>query len=198
MKLHVNGQHALQQGAAYSIRRENQNVHADTYGLNICMWILQLLPDAVILWFCNILLLVGVLLTVAGFFIHRLPFLYQYQLPFKVIGIALLTLGVYFRGGYAVEAEWRERVAQLEAQLKTAQEQSEKVNTVIQNRVVTKTQVIREKADTLVQFVDREIFKDREVVREVNNCPVPQEVIDVHNEAARMNRVIEQQRKGSK
>jgi hypothetical protein len=162
------------------------------------MWILQLLPDAVILWFCNILLLVGVVLTVAGFFIHRLPFLYQYQLPFKVIGIALLTLGVYFRGGYAVEHEWRQRVAELEAQLKVAQQQSAQVNTVIQDRVITKTQVIKEKADTLVQFVDREIFKDREVVREVNNCPVPQEAIDVHNEAARMNRVIEQQRKSTK
>jgi hypothetical protein len=162
------------------------------------MWILQLLPDAVILWFCNILLLVGIVLTVAGFFVHRLPFLYQYQLPFRVIGIALLTLGVYFRGGYAVEAEWRERVVQLEAQLKTAQEQGEKVNTVIQQRVVTKTQVIREKADTLVQFVDREVFRDRDVVREVNNCPVPQEAIDVHNEAARMNQAIEAARKAAK
>lgn len=162
------------------------------------MWILQLLPDAAILWFCNILLLVGFVLTVAGFFIHRLPFLYQYQLPFKVIGIALLVLGVYFRGGYAVESEWRQRVTELEAQLKVAQEESAKVNTVIQDRVVTKTRIIREKADTLIQYVERDVFKDREIVREVNNCPVPQEAIDVHNEAARMNQVIEQQRKGAK
>lgn len=162
------------------------------------MWILQLLPDAAILWFCNILLLVGLVLTVAGFFIHRLPFLYQYQLPFKVIGIALLVLGVYFRGGYAVESEWRQRVTELEAQLKVAQEESAKVNTVIQDRVVTKTRIIREKADTLIQYVERDVFKDREIVREVNNCPVPQEAIDVHNEAARMNQVIEQQRKGAK
>jgi predicted membrane metal-binding protein len=162
------------------------------------MWILQLLPSAVILWFCNILLLGGILLTVAGFFIHRLPFLYQYQLPFKVIGIALLVLGVYFRGGYAVESEWRQRVVELEAQLKVAEAESAKVNTVIQDRVVTKTRIIKEKADTLIQYVDRDVFKDREIVKEVNNCPVPQEAIDVHNEAARMNQVIEQQRKGTK
>ena len=155
------------------------------------MWILQLLPDAVILWFCNILLLVGVVLTAAGFFIHRLPFLYQYQLPFKVIGIALLTLGVYFRGGYAVEAEWRERVTELEAKLKTAQEESAKVNTVIQDRVVTKTQVIREKGETIIERV--------EVAVPVNAaCPVPQEAIDVHNEAAKMNQAIEAQRKARK
>lgn len=155
------------------------------------MWILQLLPDAVILWFCNILLLVGAVLTVAGFFIHRLPFLYQYQLPFRVIGIALLTLGVYFRGGYAVEAEWRERVVELEAKLKVAEAESAKVNTVIQDRVVTKTQVIREKGQTIIERV--------EVAVPVNAaCPVPQEAIDVHNEAARMNQAIEQQRKARK
>ncbi len=155
------------------------------------MWILQLLPDAVILWFCNILLLVGAVLTVAGFFIHRLPFLYQYQLPFRVIGIALLTLGVYFRGGYAVEAEWRERVVELEARLKVAEAESARVNTVIQDRVVTKTQVIREKGETIVERV--------EVAVPVNAaCPVPQEAIDVHNEAARMNQAIEEQRKARK
>jgi predicted membrane metal-binding protein len=157
--------------------------------LNIYMWILQLLPDALILWFCNILLLVGAVLTLAGFFVHRLPFLYQYQLPFRVIGIALLVLGVYFRGGYAVEAEWRERVADLEAQLKTAQEESAKVNTVIQERVVTKTRVVKEKADAIIERV--------EVIKEVD-CRVPQEAIDVHNEAARMNRAIEAQRKATK
>lgn len=159
--------------------------------LNICMWILQLLPDAAILWFCNILLLVGLVLTLAGFFIHRIPFLYQYQLPFRVVGIALLTLGVYFRGGYAVESEWRERVTELEAQLKVAQEESTKVNTVIQERVVTKTRVVKEKADTIIERV--------EVAVPVNAaCPVPQEAIDVHNEAARMNKVIEEQRKARK
>lgn len=162
------------------------------------MWILHFLPDTLIIWVCNTVLLLGIMLTVTGWFAHRIPWVYQYQLPFKILGIALLVLGVYFRGGYAVESEWRQRVVELEAKLKTAEVESAKVNTVIQDRVVTKTRVIKEKADTLVQYVDREIFKDREIVREVNNCPVPQEAIDVHNEAARMNQVIEQQRKGAK
>ena len=156
------------------------------------MWILQFLPDSLILLATTLLLVLGAVLTVAGWFAHRLPMIYHYQLPLKIIGGLLLVLGVYLRGGYAVEHEWRQRVAELEEQLKVAQQQSAQVNTVIQNRVITKTQVIKEKADTLVQFVDREVIK------EVNNCPVPQEAIDVHNEAARMNRVIEQQRKGTK
>jgi len=158
------------------------------------MWILHFLPDAAILWFCNILLLVGVVLTVAGFFAHRIPLVWQYQLPFKVLGIALLSAGVYFRGGYSVEMAWRERVAELETKIAQAQEASEKVNTVIQTKVVTKTKVIKEKADTIIEYVDR----DRVITKFSETCTIPQEAIDVHNEAARMNQAIEAQRKARK
>ena len=157
------------------------------------MLILHFLPDSLILWFCNIVLLLGAVLTVAGFFAHRIPVIWQYQLPFKVLGIALLSAGVYFRGGYSVEMAWRERVTELEAKLADARVESERVNTVVQTRVVTKTKVIKEKADTIVQY-DR----DREIVKFDTTCPIPQEAIDVHNEAAAMNKAIEAQRKARK
>ena len=158
------------------------------------MLILHFLPDSLILWFCNIVLLLGMILTLAGLFAHRIPVIWQYQLPFKVLGIALLSAGVYFRGGYSVEMAWRERVTQLETQLAQAREASEKVNTVVQTRIVTKTKIIKEKADTIVEYVDR----DREIIKFDTSCPIPREAIDVHNEAAQMNRVIEEQRKGRK
>jgi type VI protein secretion system component VasK len=153
------------------------------------MWILHFLPDSVILWFVNILLLAGILLTIAGWFAHRIPLIYQYQLPFKIVGVLLLVLGVYFRGGYAIETEWRERVTELEQKLKVAEAESVKVNEVIKEKIVTKTQVIREKGETIIQRV--EVLKDAA-------CPVPQEAIDVHNEAARMNQAIEAARKAAK
>lgn len=158
------------------------------------MWILHFLPDSVILWFTNAVLLLGIVLAIAGLFAHRIPVIWQYQLPFKIAGIVLLALGVYFRGGYAVEMAWRERVAELETKLAQAHEASEKVNTVVQTRIVTKTKIIKEKADTIVQYVDR----DREIIKFDTSCPIPREAIDVHNEAAQMNRVIEEQRKARK
>ena len=144
------------------------------------MWILHFLPDALILWFCNILLLTGIVLTIAGFFIHRIPFplLWQYQLPFKILGIALLVLGVYFRGGYAVEAEWRERVAEVEAKLRVAEQQSAKENTRIETRVVQKTEYITRRGQDIVQYVDREVTKYD------NTCAIPQPFIQAHNRAA--------------
>jgi hypothetical protein len=142
------------------------------------MWILYLLPDALILWFCNILLLAGVALTVAGFFAHRIPLVTQYQLPFKILGIALLTLGVYFRGGLAVEETWRERVAEVEAKLRVAEQQSAKENTRIETRVVKKTEYITRRGQDIVQYVDRV------VARYDNSCIIPQPFIQSHNRSA--------------
>ena len=142
------------------------------------MWILHFLPDTFILWFCNILLLVGVALTIAGFFAHRIPLVSQYQLPFKILGIALLTLGVYFRGGYAVEQQWRERVAEVEAKLKVAEEKSTKENARIETRVVQKTEYIKTRGADIIQYVDREVARYDET------CAIPPPFIRAHNRAA--------------
>lgn len=148
------------------------------------MWILHFLPDSLIIWFCNILLLAGIALTVAGFFAHRIPLVWQYQLPFKIVGVVLLALGVYFRGGYAVEAEWRERVAAVEAKLKVAEEQSQKENVRIETRVVTKTQLIRERGSDIVQYIDREIVKYDTKFAPGGQCEIPREFVKAHNDAA--------------
>ncbi len=148
------------------------------------MWILHFLPDAVILWFCNILLLVGIVLTVAGFFAHRIPLVWQYQLPFRVLGIALLTLGVYFRGGYAVEAKWRERVAEVEQKLKAAEQQSAQVNERIVTKVVKKTEYITRRGQDVIQYVDREIVKYDVKFAPGGQCEIPREFIVAHNRAA--------------
>lgn len=142
------------------------------------MWILHFLPDAVILWFCNILLLVGIVLTVAGFFAHRIPLVWQYQLPFKVLGIALLTLGVYFRGGYAVETEWRERVAEVEARVAAAEQQAQAATAELEKKSQTKVKVIQGRQVIVKQYIDREIVKYD------NQCVIPQPFIRAHNDAA--------------
>jgi hypothetical protein len=148
------------------------------------MWILHLLPDSLILWFCNILLLAGIVLTGVAFFIKTLPFINQYRIPAQVLGIALLTLGVYFRGGYAVEQEWRDRVAEVEARLKVAEQQAATENTRIETRVVKKTEYITRRGQDIVQYVDREVVKYNTKFAPGGVCEIPQEFITAHNRAA--------------
>ena len=152
--------------------------------ININMWILHFLPDALILWICNIVLLAGILLTVTAFFIRRIPVINQYRIPAQVLGIALLVMGVYWRGGYAIEMEWRERVAEVEARVAAAEAKSAEENVKIVTKVVTKTQVIRTRGADIVKYVDREIVRYDEKFAKGGICEIPQEFIKAHNSAA--------------
>jgi hypothetical protein len=153
-------------------------------------WMLGLLPD----WIWHVLTLAGAVAVLAAWILKRIPFVSQYNLPIKIVGIVALLFGVWMEGGIANEAKWQAKVTELEAQLEEAKKESAKVNTVVETKVVTKTKVIKEKADTIIQYVDRE----KEIVKFDTTCPIPKEAIDVHNEAARMNQAIEELRKGTK
>ena len=148
------------------------------------MWILHFLPDALILWVCNIVLLAGILLTTVAFFIKRIPVINQYRTPAQVLGIALLVMGVYWRGGYAIEMEWRERVAEVEARVAAAEAKSAEENVKIVTKVVTKTQVIRTRGETITKYIDREIVRYDEKFAKGGICEIPQEFIQAHNSAA--------------
>ena len=157
------------------------------------MWILHLLPDALIAWIVNLILLAGAVITVAGFFVRFIPFVNTYRIPVQITGILLLTLGVYFQGGYTTEMAWRERVREVEARLAVAEKQSAEVNTEIITRTVTQTKIVRERGDDIIKYVDREVVKNQEVIRFVENCPIPEIIINTHNAAA-LNRSIEEKK----
>jgi hypothetical protein len=148
------------------------------------MWILQLLPDVLILWICNIVLLAGILLTVTAFFIQRIPIINQYRTPAQILGIALLVMGVYWRGGYAIEQEWRERVAEVEARVAAAEAQSREENVKIVTKVVTKTQIIRTRGETITKYIDREIVQYDTKFAPGGQCEIPREFIKALNDAA--------------
>ena len=130
------------------------------------------------------MLLAGILLTATAFFIQRIPVINQYRIPAQVLGIALLVMGVYWRGGYAVEQEWRERVAEVEARVAAAEAKSAEENVKIVTKVVTKTQVIRTRGETITKYIDREIVKYDEKFAKGGMCEIPQEFIKAHNSAA--------------
>jgi len=157
------------------------------------MWILHLLPDALIAWIVNTVLITGAVVTAAGFFVRFVPFVNQYRIPVQIAGILLLTAGVYFEGGYTTEMAWRERVAEVEAKLAVAQKQSAEVNTEIITKTVTQTKIVRERGEDIIRYVDREVVKNQEVVRFVENCPIPDIIVNTHNAAA-SNRPIEEKK----
>lgn len=142
-------------------------------------WVLSLIPDSFLLWFINILLVVGLAGTVAGFFIKFIPFVNQYRLPVQIVSVILLVSGVYFKGGYANEMAWREKVKAAEERAAIAEKKAEETNVQIETKIVERVKKVKE-----VQYVIQEkIVKEKELIDK--DCRVPQVAIDIHNDAAK-------------
>jgi hypothetical protein len=88
-------------------------------------------------------------------------------------------------GGVAVEQEWQARVKEVEARLAVAEAKSAKANTRIVTKVITKTQVIREKAQARTQYIEREVAKYDA------KCEIPDEAMRALNAAVKNEEVKE-------
>ena len=148
------------------------------------MWILSILPDAAI----HIIFGLGILGTLAGFVLGFIPFVKTYQFAIQICSIIVLVFGVYLEGGLADYKEWELRVKEMEAKVAQAEAQSANKNVEIQEKIVEKTKVIREKGRDIIKYVDKEVIKKEEIIKYVENCPVPKEIIDLHNQATELNK----------
>lgn len=146
------------------------------------MWMLSLIPDTLLIRVINAVLLAGIAGTAVSVLfklaIRYIPWIIPYRLLLQLVSVILLVLGVYLKGGYAVEAEWRARVAELEKQVAVAEQKSKEANTQIQTVYVDRVKVVKEK-----QIVIQEKLKTVEVKIDAN-CKVVPEAISILNEAA--------------
>lgn len=150
------------------------------------MWLLDFMPD----WIFHAILLAGSLGLIASFILNFIPAFKLYHLPLQVISVLLIALGIWFEGAMSNQAEWEAKVKDLEVKVAEAQAQSQEENIKIVTKTVKQIEVVREKGQDIVNYVDREVVKDREVIKFVENCPIPEIIISTHNAAA-LNKIIE-------
>ncbi len=154
-------------------------------------WMFSLIPDAVLNWAYWAIIVAGLTGVLAGWLGRWIPFYGNYVKILQPVGIVLLVLGVWLRGGYDTEMAWRAKVAEAEARVAAAEQKSQETNTVIQEKVVEKTKVIKGKTEYITQYLDREVVKNQEIIKYIENCPVPKEIINIHNQAVDMNKAAE-------
>ena len=163
-------------------------------------WMVSLIPD----WFWTVVLVAGVLGIVAAWLLKFIPFVSTYRIPIQIGSVVALLIGVYFQGVVANEEKWQNKIADLEKQVAEAENKSKETNLVVEEKIVTKTKVIKEKSQDIIKYIDRwntkEIIKEvegperirrEEVIKYIEMCPVPKEIIDLHNQAAEMNKAAE-------
>jgi len=141
------------------------------------MWILNFLPD----WIFYAILGIGVVGLLVTYLLRFIPIpaLYVYRTPIQLVSIVLIAYGVYMAGAISNENEWKAKVAKLEKEFAESQVQTEKINTEVITKYVTKREVVYQKAEEQIRYIDREIVKYNDI------CKLPSEVIKIHNEAAK-------------
>ena len=154
-------------------------------------WMIGLVPDAVLSGLYWAIIAAGITGVLAGWLGKWIPFYGNYAKILQPVGIVLLVLGVWLRGGYDTEMAWRAKVAEAEARVAAAEQKSQETNTVIEQKIVEKTKVIKGKTEYITQYLDREVVKKEEIIKYIEQCPVPKEIIDIHNQAAEMNKAAE-------
>ena len=143
------------------------------------MFLLHLLPDAFLIWIINLLLVGGLIGIVVGFFGSKIPFVSTYARMIQIASIIIFCIGLYWKGGYSVEADWRERVAEMEAKIKIAEEKSKEANVVIETKYKDRVKKITETRNIIVEKI-----KINEKIIDAK-CELDPVVISILNEAAK-------------
>ena len=143
-------------------------------------WMLSLIPDSLFVWIYYIFTIAGFGLYIGSKLVKWIPMMGQYKLPAELVGVVMLVVGAYLFGGHNVQQAWLARVAELEAKVKVAEEKSQQVNTVIQEKIVTKVKVIKENV-----YVNREIIKEVAGKQLDASCSLPKSTVSLHDSASR-------------
>jgi len=143
------------------------------------MWMMHLLPDSFLIFIINALLVVGLIGMVIGFIGSKIPFVGTYATIIKIVSIVLFCIGLYWKGGYSVEEDWRQRVAEMEAKIKIAEEKSKEVNTVIETKYKDRVKKVTETRNIIVEKI-----KINEKIIDAK-CELDPVVISILNEAAK-------------
>jgi hypothetical protein len=142
-------------------------------------WMLSLIPNAILNWVYWAIIAIGLTGLFAGWFGKFIPFYGKYVGILKPIGIVLLVLGVWLRGGYDTEMAWRDKVANLEAKVAASEVKSADANVKIKTVVKEKIKVVH---DVQVQIQER----IKEVEKRIDaDCKVDPEAITIINDAAK-------------
>jgi hypothetical protein len=138
------------------------------------MWLFSLLPDFVY----HILLIVGLLAFAGSYLLKMVPFFMQNAFMIRIASMMLIIFCVWIEGGFAVEAKWQARVAELEIKVAAAEKAASDANGKIQTVYVDRVQTVKE-----IQYVTiNQIAKDAGKLDK--NCVIDPEAIQILNGAA--------------
>jgi hypothetical protein len=137
-------------------------------------WLLNFLPD----WFFYVSFFVSIIVLI---FTNFVPI---YKTTIQALCLVVLLFSVYMFGVIENDKVWKSRVAELEAKITEAENKSAIETIKIVDKVVFKKQIIKEKGDVIIKYIDREIVKYDTKFSPGGVCEIPKEFIQSINGAA--------------
>lgn len=100
---------------------------------------------------------VGLVVLIASPLISHLPFFAPYKLPVNALAIAVMVGAVWMHGAVSTKQEWEQKLVATQAELRVAklEVQAAKENIIIEEKVVTKIQYIKEKTNENVRIIEK-------------------------------------------
>lgn len=142
-------------------------------------WMWSLIPTGVLYWIINLIILAGAIGLIAGWIGRWIPWFGMYARLLKPIGVILLVLGVWMRGGYDTEMAWRAKVEALEAKVAESEKKSREANTKLDRAVKE-----RERAVASAVAATRGVIK-QEAVKIDKECKLDPTVVPLLNDVAK-------------
>jgi uncharacterized membrane protein len=136
------------------------------------MWLLSFLPD----WIFYGLALASFVALVAATFFKVIPFIGKYALPIQLLSFVSLLISVFLCGGLANEASWQLKVAKTNAEIAELKAKSEKVSTKVVTKYIDRIQVVKQKGNEIVKYINKESDA---------RCELPTSFVVLHDAAAK-------------
>lgn len=133
------------------------------------MWYLQFVPH----WIFYGILGIGIFGIIFSRFV---PF--YYKTAAQAVSYLAFAFGLFMTGAVKGSESLLAEMKDLREKVTVAEEQSVKETVKIETKYVNKTQVIRERGEDVLKYIDRE------VVKYDSTCVIPKEFIEAHNKAA--------------
>ena len=142
-------------------------------------WMISFIPDAILNLIYWAIIIAGITGVAASWLARWIPFYGNYAKILKPLGVLLIILGVYLKGGYDTEMAWRAKVDEAKDKVAQAEAASADLNKKLEEEKKKKQKVRVEYYATVKERI-------KEVEKQINaDCKLDPAVNDLVNKAAR-------------
>jgi uncharacterized membrane protein len=144
------------------------------------MWLLSFLPD----WWFYALLALGLAGIFVSYLMSFIPFVSMYRNLIQATSIVAIVIGTYMTGAISNEDKWQLKIKDLELKISQSETQSAEENIKIVEKIIVKKQIVKERGEEVIKYIDREVVKYDTKFIQGGDCELPNEFFDALNQAA--------------